>query len=74
MTEDLLYVIEHLNPGDYAVIKNGVISKYYPDTQCVECDHYYRDELEEFNCMWLDIICPLDLPHRKYCMEYKPKE
>jgi hypothetical protein len=74
VAEDLVYVSENLHRGDYVVVRNGAIYKYYPEIQSVECDHYDGDESKEFNCMWLDIYCPLDLACRKYCNDYKPKK
>jgi hypothetical protein len=71
--EDLLYVVEYLRPGDYVMIKNGVISKYYPDTQCIECDNYEDGYMKGgINCAMFERVCPLDLPYRKYCIEYEP--
>jgi hypothetical protein len=42
---------------------------------CVNhCDEMQRYDPSVYDCDFWEIICPLDLPNRKYCINYSPVE
>jgi hypothetical protein len=70
MTEVLL-AGEYLARGDPVYIKDGVVYKLRVMDSAIECEHYENSDVD-YDCDWMEMVCPLDLPNRKYCRDYKP--
>lgn len=70
---------EEIKRGQPVYIKDDLVYVYRPDDDVVDCEHH-EEEMQQFpngpdyDCSWMEIECPLDLPNRKYCREYVVKK
>jgi hypothetical protein len=74
--KEILLAGEYIQRGQPVYIKDDMVYVCRPNDSTVDCvnhcDEMQRYDPSVYDCDFWEIICPLDLPNRKYCINYSP--